>query len=178
MRPITLIVIHCSASPNHDSLFRGSPGTPGQQTPVMAINQWHRSRGFKRDAAAYARLNPALDAIGYHYVLYRNGALATNRREDETGAHVSGHNLKSLGLCLVGTDCYIAAQWMTLRVLVESLQQRLPGVRVVGHRDLSPDANNNGLIERDEWLKTCPGFDVAAWLRGGMVPLTDALQED
>jgi N-acetyl-anhydromuramyl-L-alanine amidase AmpD len=41
---------------------------------------------------------------------------------------------------------------------------------ICGHRDLSPDRNGNGLVEPIEWLKTCPGFDVAAWLAADMVP--------
>ena len=177
MRLINLIVIHCSASPNGDSLFRGSPGTPGFQSPVIAINAWHKARGFKRDPAACARFNPTLDAIGYHYVIYRNGAVIAGRDEAEIGAHVTGFNQKSLGICLVGTDRFTRKQWASLRELVTSLRMVHQDPRVVGHRDLSPDLNKNGIVEKFEWLKTCPGFDVAAWLDGGMTPLPDASQE-
>jgi hypothetical protein len=31
------------------------------------------------------------------------------------------------------------------------------------------------VIEPFEWLKTCPGFSVADWLAGGMVPLQEHL---
>ena len=31
---------------------------------------------------------------------------------------------------------------------------------ILGHRDLSPDLNGNGLIEPNEYLKQCPCFDV------------------
>ena len=48
------------------------------------------------------------------------------------------------------------------------LRAKHPDARVVGHRDLSPDQNANGIVESFEWLKTCPGFDVAAWLESGM----------
>lgn len=34
--------------------------------------------------------------------------------------------------------------------------------RVVGHRDLSPDVNGNGVVEPEEWVKVCPCFDVAS----------------
>jgi N-acetylmuramoyl-L-alanine amidase len=177
MRPIDLIVIHCSASPNSDSLYRGSLGLPGFQTPVIAINEWHKKRGFKRDPAACARFNSNLDAIGYHYVIYRNGALATGRDECEIGAHVTGFNKKSLGICLVGIDHFRTAQWAALTDLVTSLKKRYPEARIVGHRDLSPDLNKNGIVESFEWLKTCPGFDVAKWLSGGMSPVPEATQE-
>ncbi|MDE6988200.1 MAG: N-acetylmuramoyl-L-alanine amidase, partial [Bacteroides acidifaciens] len=49
----------------------------------------------------------------------------------------------------------------TLRQLVGQLQERFPGCRVCGHRDLSPDLNGNGEIEPEEWIKQCPCFDVA-----------------
>lgn len=178
MRPINLIVIHCSATPNGDSLFRGSVGTPGFQTPVSAINEWHRKRGFKRDPEACKRFNPLLDAIGYHYVIYRNGAIATGRADAEIGAHVAGFNKNSLGICMVGIDHFTQAQWSSLRSLVPALQKNYDIKRVVGHRDLSPDQNHDGIIESFEWLKTCPGFDVSSWVAGGMVPLLAALSED
>ena len=34
--------------------------------------------------------------------------------------------------------------------------------KIVGHRDLSCDADGDGIVERHEWVKQCPGFDVAA----------------
>lgn len=175
MRPINLIVIHCSASPNGDSLFRGSPGTPGFQTPATAINAWHAARGFKRDPKACALTNPDLGSIGYHFLIYRSGVVVTGRAEDEIGAHVTGFNQKSLGVCLVGTDQFTPEQWATLRDLVQRLQANYPGSRVVGHRDLSPDQNGNGIVEKFEWLKTCPGFAVADWIAGGMAPVATAL---
>jgi N-acetylmuramoyl-L-alanine amidase len=31
---------------------------------------------------------------------------------------------------------------------------------VVGHRDLSPDLDKDGLVEPHEWMKQCPCFDA------------------
>ena len=177
MRPINLIVIHCSASPNSDTLFRGKVGDVGFQTPVQIIDEWHAKRGFARKPEARRRYNPGLRAIGYHYVIYRNGGISTGRDVEEFGAHVAGFNQKSLGVCLVGTDRYTPAQWASLADLVDALRKRYPEARVVGHRDLSPDQNANGIVEKFEWLKTCPGFDVAAWLRGGMQAIAESTEE-
>lgn len=47
-RDINLIVIHCSATPNGDALFRGQPGQPGFKTALDVINDMHAQRGFKR----------------------------------------------------------------------------------------------------------------------------------
>lgn len=162
-RPIDLVVIHCSASLNGDSLFRGDPGSAGRRAPTETIDAWHKERGFRRDYNWRVKFNPALDAIGYHYVIQTNGAVATGRSPGEVGAHAQGHNATSLGICLVGTDQFSAAQWAALKALVELLLKQTPGLEVVGHRDL-PDVH-----------KVCPGFDVAAWRRGGFRELTDHL---
>ena len=44
----------------------------------------------------------------------------------------------------------------SLRVLVLTLLKDYPECRVCGHRDLSPDRNENGEIEPEEWVKACP----------------------
>jgi N-acetylmuramoyl-L-alanine amidase len=178
MRPIHLIVIHCTGTLNGDSLFRGSPGTSGLQTPVAVIDGWHKAKKFHRQPADRQRQNQLLEAIGYHYVVYLDGSVATGRHLDEEGAHVAGHNRKSIGICLIGTDGFTADQWDALAGTVRLLLKRYPDARVVGHRDLSPDLNGDGTIQPREWLKICPGFDVAAWLAGGMAPLSDHLLEN
>jgi N-acetyl-anhydromuramyl-L-alanine amidase AmpD len=170
MRSISIIVIHCSASPNADTLFRGRHGQPGFLTPVHVIDMWHALRGFHRRIAARECFNPRLQSIGYHYIVYRNGAIATGRHEDEIGAHVAGHNINSLGICLVGNDVFTLEQWAALRALVTALHEKHPLARIVGHRDLSPDRNGDGKITRDEWIKSCPNFDVSAWLKNDMEP--------
>jgi len=171
MRPINLIVIHCSASPNGDSLARGAV------TPAETIDGWHRARGFRRDDGALATFNPALKSIGYHYVIGVDGHVATGRALAEIGAHVVGQNKASIGICMIGIDRYRRPQWLALADLIAELRKTFPDARVVGHRDLSPDRNGDGLIEPWEWLKTCPGFNVAAWLDGGMHPLSNHLLE-
>lgn len=158
-RPIDLIVVHCSATPN------GRPHT------ARDIDGWHRSAGFKRSPSLIGNNEPTLLHIGYHYVVYVDGNVNLGRGEREPGAHVRGHNARSIGICMIGTDEFAAEQWAALKVLVEALKKRYPAARVCGHRDLSPDLNGNGVIEPNEWVKRCPGFDVAAWVERGMKPL-------
>jgi len=183
MRPINLIVIHCSATPNGQQLVRGKIGTPTFRSTPSVIDEWHGERGFLRSGPTAKTVNPQFKHIGYHYVISTDGAVFTGRAQEEVGAHAINANANSLGICMVGTDAFTEKQWRSLRNLVTSLcaaykiplaEARRNGMRnydgVCGHRDTSPDKNSNGKIEPFEWLKTCPGFDVAAWLQAGLNP--------
>ncbi len=181
-RLINLIVIHCSATPSGKPLRQGVPGKPGHLNAAQVINAWHAARGFKRSAEACRAYNSQLPSIGYHHVIDLNGDVWTGRHLDEVGAHVAGHNIQSVGVCLVGGQerdaRYTPAQWASLGELVRMLsaQCRVPAMfnikrGVCGHRDLSPDTNGNGVAEPVEWLKTCPGFDVKGWVDRGLKPL-------
>lgn len=150
MRTITLIIIHCSATPK------------GMDIGVKEIDRWHRQRKFEQ--------------IGYHWVVRLDGTIEKGRDEYLIGAHVKDHNTHSIGVCYVGglvnqpgadgkihlvpADTRTPEQKTALRQLVNQLHQRYPKAIVLGHRDLSPDLNGNGLIEPNEWLKACPCFDV------------------
>jgi len=175
-RDIRLLVVHCSDTPNEATLF--GPPPKMEPFPVERINEWHRKRGFRRDPEAMKRMNPRLDAIGYHFVIYRNGAIETGRHPDEVGAHVKGFNQKSLGVCLLGTDKFTLEQWAALKKLVAVQRANYPGLALLGHRDLSPDKDGDGRVEPHEWLKTCPGFDVAAWEAAGFEPPQEAIYRE
>lgn len=176
-RAINLIVIHCSASPDGVSLFEGRHGEAGFTTPEEVIDRWHAKRGFRRALQWRERQNKRLGSIGYHFIVYLGGAIATGRHLDEVGAHVVGSNRTSIGICMIGTERFTGGQWRSLKDLIELLKRKYPAARVCGHRDLSPDEDNDGLVEPWEWLKTCPGFDVAAWLARGMEPEPEHLIE-
>lgn len=136
-RPISLIVVHCSATPQD------------MDVGAAEIRSWHLRRGWSD--------------IGYHYVIRRDGALEPGRPVDRAGAHVKGHNARSIGVCLVGGNDaddraraefnFTRAQLATLERTLVGLLALYPDARVVGHRDLDP-------------RKACPCFDVAAWWAG------------
>lgn len=152
-RQITGIIIHCAATPN------------GQWHSVDDIDQWHRERGFKRSEEFRKKYNPDLLAIGYHFIIYPNGAVATGRHPDEVGAHAKGFNSKTLGVCLIGTDKFTHKQWSSLRLNLRGSLELHPNARIIGHRDL-PDVH-----------KTCPGFDVSDWLENDMQSLPGHILE-
>lgn len=148
MRKIDSIIIHCSAS------------RPTTDIGVKEIDQMHRGFGWSR--------------CGYHYVIRRSGAIEAGRPESHIGAHTRGHNANSLGICLVGgindggksDDNFTPAQYLSLSFVILALaaKHNVPLTRVVGHRDLSPDLDGDGVIEKHEFVKECPSFSVRTWL--------------
>lgn len=142
-RKVNLIVVHCSAT------------RVDRDITARDIDSFHRVRGFS--------------SWGYHYYVRKDGSIEKMRDESEPGAHVYGHNRDSIGLCYEGgldvngrpADTRTAAQKRTLVALLRSLRADYPGARIVGHRDLSPDVNGNGRVDKWERTKECPCFDAA-----------------
>ncbi|MXS82255.1 N-acetylmuramoyl-L-alanine amidase [Nitrosomonas oligotropha] len=154
-RQITGIVIHCSGTPN------------GQWHNVQEIDQWHQAQGFERAEEFRQRFNSTLHAIGYHFVIYPNGAIATGRHLDEPGQHTKARNLKTIGICLIGTNKFTAAQWGALR----------DNVRLLREQRYYPTSCVAGCAELDGENPRSPGFSVADWLAFDMRPLLDHILE-
>lgn len=133
-RCIDKIILHCSATPE------------GKDYTVAQIRQWHLARGF-------------FD-VGYHYVIYRDGSVHRGRPENQVGAHTTGHNPHSIGICYIGgcaatknakgdyppKDTRTPAQRAALVSLVAEMRKKYPGATVHGHNEF---AN-----------KACPSFNV------------------
>lgn len=148
-RRITDIIIHCAATPE------------GSAVKTATIKGWHVAGRKWKD-------------IGYHYVIELDGSVHKGRAESVIGAHTTGHNAQSLGVCYVGgcakdgktpKDTRTAAQKAAMERLVRELLHKYHGARVRGHRDYSPDVNGNGSVEPSEWIKACPSFEVSEWLK-------------
>ena len=127
-RNITEIIIHCSAT------------IEGKHFTADDIDRWHRQRGFH--------------SIGYHYVILLNGETQKGRDLQQIGAHCTGHNRQSIGICYIGgldrkgisKDTRTPVQKDSLRRLLLSLKKQYPHALIVGHNKF---AN-----------KDCPCFDA------------------
>lgn len=133
MRKLNEIIIHCSATEE------------GRDFTVEDIRRWHVQGNGWRD-------------IGYHFVIYRDGTIHIGRPLEQAGAHTSGHNAYSIGICYVGgvatdrktpKDTQTPQQREALVTLVRILKQAYGISKVSGHREY---AN-----------KACPSFDVQKW---------------
>ena len=129
-RRVDLIVIHCSATRCNRSF------------PLEAVIACHRARGFA--------------TVGYHYYVTRDGVVHAGRPLYQEGAHATGYNRRSIGVCYEGglnpdgkpADTRTPAQKETLQKLLFRLKTDYPHARIVGHRDLPNVA------------KECPCFDA------------------
>ena len=128
-RTIKELIVHCSATPE------------GKDYSVDTIRQWHLQRGFSD--------------IGYHYVIYRDGSIHIGRDESIIGAHCTGHNTNSIGVCYIGgcasdgktpKDTRTTEQKQSLVKLLKELKTKYPQASIHGHKDFSS--------------KACPSFDA------------------
>ena len=128
-RYINEIIVHCSATKE------------GVDYTTDDIKKWHLARGFSD--------------IGYHYVVYRDGSVHTGRNINVSGAHCTGHNSNSIGVCYIGglgsdnktpKDTRTVQQKNALLSLIKELKKMYPKATVHGHREY---AN-----------KACPCFDA------------------
>ena len=129
MRKIDKIIIHCTAT------------AEGKDFYVKDVDKWHKARGWK--------------GIGYHYLITLDGTIEKGRAESEIGAHTTGQNKNSIGICYVGglakdgktpKDTRTEAQKKALLELLIALIIKYPQAKIYGHRDF---AN-----------KACPSFDA------------------
>lgn len=75
-RKINEIILHCSATPE------------GKNYKASDIDRWHKNQGWK--------------CIGYNYVIDLDGTIEIGRNLDMIGAHTTGHNSYSIGICYIG----------------------------------------------------------------------------
>lgn len=128
-RNIKEIIVHCSATPE------------GKDFTVAQIRQWHLQRGFTD--------------IGYHYVIYRDGSVHVGRSEEASGAHCTGHNTISIGVCYIGgcasdgktpKDTRTEAQKAALVKLLKELKVKYPKAKIYPHYKFA--------------AKACPSFNA------------------
>ena len=93
------------------------------------------------------------DGIGYHKIIKRNGVIENGRPEFWIGAHTYGVNDKSLGICLIGKNHFTKNQFNSLKNILIDWKDIYVNAEILGH------------CKAIETKKTCPNFDVSAFLK-------------
>nr|WP_319266077.1 N-acetylmuramoyl-L-alanine amidase [uncultured Draconibacterium sp.] len=137
------VCVHCSATPWGSRLTF-------EQCKKMHIekNKWHD--------------------IGYNFYIEIDGSIHIGRPMGAQLAHAKGHNTGFIAICYEGgldaegkpKDTRTDQQKQALIALQNFIERVYNVSEWLGHRDLSPDVNHDGVITPDEWLKACPCFDV------------------
>ena len=117
--------------------------------------------------------------MGYHFYIRKNGDIKSTRPLERIGAHARGFNSESIGICYEGgldkngkaKDTRTDAQKKAMRELVQDICHRHDIIDILGHRDTSPDKNGNGIVEKCEWMKECPCFDVKSEFTSFLPPV-------
>lgn len=96
--------------------------------------------------------------IGYHALIERDGTIFETRQHGLIGSHTPGHNLYSIGICLLGgmgaagpEDNFTYPQRLALVHYLAALLSVYPGAAVMAHTELQ------GFIGRKE---PCPCLDI------------------
>ena len=148
------IALHCTATLAHH---------PHNVTSIRAM---HLARKFSD--------------IGYHFLIGLDGEEWQGRKPLQArGQQISGFNDRTLGVAYVGglrsedavpMDTRNPKQIKTMIDLLKRLCKVYPQTVIVGHRDMSPDLDGDGVIEKHEWLKVCPCFDAGPWAKSVGLP--------
>ena len=130
MRKINKIVIHCTATPE------------GREHNVADIRRWHLKRGFSD--------------IGYHYLIHIDGKIEVGRPLHRIGAHTSGENTGSIGICYVGgmTKNMKKAKDTRTQAQKDSLVKLLHELIYKYNKDMTIHGHNEFAN------KACPSFNV------------------
>lgn len=129
------IVLHCSATPE------------GKDFKPADIHRWHLERNWA--------------GAGYHFLITRDGTIWECRPENTIGAHCTGHNTKSIGVCYVGgmdadnkrpKDTRTTEQHKALLELMKYLMEKynLTTDKIHCHNELCPPNKP----------KACPSFSI------------------
>ena len=95
-------------------------------------------------------------------------AARSSPSEEQPSNGVKGYNGYAINVAWMGgisntgkpIDNRTDAQKQTLRELLTELKHRYPDAKILGHRDISPDKNHNGVVDPWERIKECPCFDA------------------
>ena len=140
MRSIKRIFVHCTAG--------------SQRQKIADLQAEFKRKGWKHP--------------GYHYVIQADGTITQLLGEQFVSNGVKGYNSTAVNVAYMGgidaqgkaVDNRTPEQKASLVKLLKELKGRYPKAEIMGHRDISPDTNGNGIVDPWERIKECPCFNA------------------
>lgn len=144
MRNINRIFVHCTASWQ-------------ETTTEESLLAEFKKNGWKRP--------------GYHYVVKTDGNIIEMLADNYVANGVKNYNQNSIHVAWIGgllkaggkilpCDNRTPQQKQALFDLLTKLKLKYRSAIILGHRDISPDLNHNGIVDPWERIKQCPCFDA------------------
>jgi N-acetylmuramoyl-L-alanine amidase len=141
--PVKEVVLHTAATPARWAKNRTINNI------VEEIDKWHKARELR--------------GIGYHRVIAPNGDVGVGRSLWDTGEHASGHNVGTVGICLIPSvrdhagiaefDTYFTeAQRTSLKNYLAELQKYTTIEKVSGHNEYSSKDCPGFLVKTSDWI--------------------------
>jgi N-acetyl-anhydromuramyl-L-alanine amidase AmpD len=90
------------------------------------VHRWHLNNGWA--------------GIGYHFFVAKDGKVYRGRPVDTVGAHATGYNSRSIGICAEGDYVYDnmpAQQKVSIMSLCKELLALYTGAKIYGHGELN-----------------------------------------
>lgn len=147
MRHIKFIVIHCSAGHGDlASVKRFWANTLKWKTG--GYHKWVDYDGTITDVYPLQTVTNGVRGFNNHsvHISYRGGINKTTGKAEDTR-----------------TEEQKAGILQAIKDVLTQLKehQNVNGIKILGHRDFSPDKNGNGVIESWERIKECPSFEAS-----------------
>lgn len=120
-----MIIVHHSGGTDANPLADTSNHT------IAIIREAHKARGFYDPVSK--------ESVGYHWFIDKKGKVFAGRPEFRNGAHTTGYNTKSIGICLAGNFDFslpTESQIQALTKLMGEIMSRyaIPASEIYPHR--------------------------------------------
>ena len=140
MRKLERIFVHCTAG--------------SQKKTIEDLKAEFKRKGWR--------------SPGYHIVIMPSGRVERLLPDEQISNGVQGYNSTAINVAYVGgidangkgVDNRTPEQKKSLISVLSELKKKYPDAKIMGHRDISPDKNGNGIVDPWERIKECPVFDA------------------
>ena len=127
----------------HDTDYSFNGGLTKRDT-TKSIILHHRAGDGDMDSLHRTHLANGWAGVGYHFYIRKNGDIFRGRPIDTVGAHATGHNYSSIGICFEGNyqtyDNMPLAQVEAGAELIAYVKSLYPGLSVKKHSDVTATA--------------------------------------
>ena len=125
MREIRKLIIHCSDTPDQNDYTAAD------------IDRWHKENGWEK--------------IGYQWVIMKLGELQQGRLDKEVGAHCKGHNIDSIGICVIMRDEITTIHDLSVNRQIKYLMHL--SVIAQHYKKSFTEINKKDILNLKKWLK-------------------------